>query len=85
LGLTWALRKPGNVIEMVGRAVVQTLHQMAVSVHGDLDRGVSEAGLNGLRVLACSDQPGRMSMSEIVNATGLTDGLGYSFAPDPAE
>jgi hypothetical protein len=36
LGLIWALRKPGNVIEVVSRAVVQAFHQVAVSVHGDL-------------------------------------------------
>jgi hypothetical protein len=54
LGIIWALRKPGNVIEVVGRAVVQAFHQVAVTVHGDLNRGVSEPCLDGLGVLACS-------------------------------
>ncbi|HEX9865722.1 MAG TPA: hypothetical protein VGC03_12205 [Acidimicrobiia bacterium] len=63
MGRSWAAREGGQSVETVGGAVVEPFHQMSVAVHRHLDRGVSEPGLDGLRVLAGGDQPGGVGMS----------------------
>ena len=42
--------------------VIEAIHQVSVSVHGDCDRAVSEPGLDCLGVFAVCDEPGGMSV-----------------------
>jgi hypothetical protein len=57
LGHTWATGELRNGVETVCGSVVETFHEMAVAVHGYLDRGVSEPSLDDLGMLAGGYQP----------------------------
>ncbi|HLF43852.1 MAG TPA: hypothetical protein VJA46_10060 [Acidimicrobiia bacterium] len=85
MGRSWAAREVGQGVETVGGAVVETFHQVSVAVHRHLDRGVSKAGLDGLRVLAGGDQPGGVGVSQVMDPARLADSLRDCRAPDPAE
>jgi hypothetical protein len=80
LGRSWAAPGVGQLVETVSSPAVKTFHEMAVSVHRDLNRGVSEAGLDGLGMLAGGDQPRGVSVSEVVRLADLESSLCYSIS-----
>ena len=70
---------------MESNLVVESVHQMPVSIHGDCDRAVSQSGLDCLGMLPVCDQPRGMGVTQIVDSTRWSDGCGDGFAPDAPE
>jgi hypothetical protein len=85
LGHVWATAAPGQVVESIRGAVIETLHEMPVTIECDLNRRVPKALLDHLGVLAGSDQPGGVRVTEVVDPTGTSDRVSHGLAPDPAE
>ncbi len=85
LGHAWATNGLSDGVETVGGLVVEAVHQVPVSVDGDLDRGVPEPGLNGLGMFTGSDQPGGVRAAQIVDPALSGDRLGHGSSPDPPE
>jgi len=63
LGARWGRGRSRSGVEVEGDLVVESVHQVPVSIHGDGDRSVSESGLDCLGMLAVGDQPGGMGMT----------------------
>jgi hypothetical protein len=65
--------------------VIESVHQMPVTVHGHRDRAIPEAGLDCLWMLTVGDEPGGVGVAQIVDATGWSYRVGDGFALDPPE
>jgi len=85
LGRVWAAYRCGDCIESGSGLVVEAVHEVSVAVHGDLDRGMAEPGLDALGVFAFSDEPSGVSVTQVVDSARRADGFCDGFAPDPPE
>ncbi|HZY30262.1 MAG TPA: hypothetical protein VFF86_01340 [Candidatus Methylomirabilis sp.] len=68
LGRSWAAPALRNRAEPVGGTVVESFHRVPVAVHCHLDRLMTELGLDGFGVLSGGDQPGGVSVPEMVDS-----------------
>ena len=85
LGYAWATGGLGDSVETVGGAVIEPVHQVAVSVDGHQDRGVPQPSLDGFGMLTGGDQPRCVGMAQVVDPTGSTNRLCDRSPPDPPE
>jgi len=72
----YILRGPGLppcLVEAFGQALIDAFVEVAVGVEGRLDRGVTEAHLNHLRVGLLTDEHGRMRVPQIVTYTSVLE------------
>ncbi len=75
----------GDGIESSCGSFVEAIHEVAIAVHRDLDRGVAESGLDSLGVFAFCDEPCGVGVTQIVYSARLPDGLCNGSTPDPTE
>ncbi len=52
---------------------VETVHEVPIAVHRDLDRGVAESGLDILGVFAFCDEPCGVGVTQIVYSARRPD------------
>jgi hypothetical protein len=63
--------------------VVEAVHEVAVAVDGDLDRGVAEPRLDRLWVFAFCDEPGGTIVDSAWFPNGFCDGMAPSSSEGP--
>ncbi len=85
LGRVWAAYRCGDRVETGGGLVVEAVHEVAVAVDGDLDRGVAEPSLDRLWVFAFGDEPGGVGVTQVMDPARRTDRFCDGSAPDPSE
>jgi len=71
-------------LEAVGGGLVEAVEQVPVGVERRLDRGMAEALLDDLWMLALGDEQRGVGMPQIVEGAGLPDGGCDGRQPDPA-
>jgi hypothetical protein len=75
-----------QLIEAVSGALIEPWHEVAVAVESGFYRGVAEASLDGLRVLAVGYEPRRVSVSQVVHPARLAHRSGHCrFEDSPRE
>jgi hypothetical protein len=73
MGHAWATNSRGDGVESGCGLVVEAVHEVAVAVDRDLDRRVSESGVDRLGMFACSDQPCRVGVTQVVDSARRPD------------
>jgi hypothetical protein len=73
LGARWGRDRLGAGVKMSRDLVVETVHQMPVSVHRHRDRSMAETSLDCLGMLSVGDQPGGVGVAKIVDPARRTD------------
>ncbi len=65
-GDVWARDARRDGVEAGCGSFVEAVHEVAIAVDGDLDRGVAESGLDSLGVFAFCDEPCGVGVTQIV-------------------
>jgi hypothetical protein len=68
LGHAWATIGCGYGVESGCGLLVEAVHEVAIAVDRDLDRGVAESCLDRLGVFSCGDQPSGVGVSQVVDS-----------------